>query len=204
MLIVSSDEFFRKREKEMKKEQFKQLKKEFGECASFAIWQSQDNVKDISMFDDENIARELNDKYIFVALNPAERSASEKVELLKNFHSDYAHQKDFKLCYALKNTRFWGSYITDLFKSFHITDSAKLNKALKERPHDVQKDKESFLKELNILSNVKVIIALGRKTERYLKKLLNNEYEIVYVRHYSYYSSKEDYKKIVLEALKNY
>ena len=97
----------------MKKEQFKQLKEKFGEYASFAIWESENNVKDISMFDDDNIAEKLNDKYIFVALNPAKRPADEKVEILKNFHSDYPYQKDFKLCHALKNTRFWGAYLNN-------------------------------------------------------------------------------------------
>ena len=165
----------------MKKEQFRQLRDQFGEYSSFAFWKSENNVGDISMFNDENILEELNDRYIFVALNPAERPASTKIKAFKNFHSDYSHQKDFKLCYALKNTRFWGSYITDLFKSFHITDSAKLSKALKERPQDVQKDKESLLKELRILSHVKTIFALGRKTEKYLKKLMGDDYEIVYI-----------------------
>ena len=72
--------FFRKREK-IKKEQFKQLKEKFGEYVSFAIWESENNVKDISMFDDDNITEKLNDKYIFVALNPAKRPADEKVDI---------------------------------------------------------------------------------------------------------------------------
>lgn len=187
----------------MTKEQFKMLKEKFGDYASFMIWKDEKHVNDISMFDDDNIAEKLNTKFVFVALNPAGSKATneEVAPAFKNFHSDYAYQKDFKLCYAAKDTKYWGSYITDLFKSFHLTDSSKLNKELKDRPEDVEKDIEALREELAIINKDAILIALGRKTEHYLKKLFKDEYEIRYVMHYSYRSHMKDYKKVFLDTL---
>ena len=75
---------------------------------------------------------------------------------------------------------------------------------LKQRPQDVEKDKESLKEEIKILTNNKkevVLIALGRTTEKYLRKLFKNEIKITYLRHYSFWGSKEDYRNLVEKTL---
>ena len=179
-------------------EQFNQLKNEYGDVASFAVWSSWHYVGDTSMFDSDTIIKLLNNRFIFVALNPAERPPTDKqVPKFKNFHSDYSYQKDYKLAFALQNTKFYGAYITDLFKSFRITKSELLSKELKARPADVQKDVEKLCDEINILNPDAVLIALGRKVEKYLKKLFRDRYTIIYLKHYSFYCSKEKYRELV-------
>ena len=110
-------------------EQYEELKK-YGYYSSFTIWKDWKNISDLSIFDNDNINELLNDRYVFVALNPAEHPNNES-RLFQNFHSSYKHQRDFKLCYALNGTKYYGSYITDIFKSFVVTDSKKLPSKIK-------------------------------------------------------------------------
>ena len=197
------------------KEQFTELKKSFGKDSSFAIWESEKNVSDLSIFDDYNIEKKLNDSFVFVALNPANRDKevtknkdSKIMKDFENFHSNYKHQKDSKLCYALQNTKYWGSYITDFYKQIRETYSDRLKEQLFKAPDKVEKSKEILKEEINILSKNNphiVLIALGRETERQLKKLFEKQFKIVYMTHYSYhwhgYSDKKIYKERVLAQL---
>ncbi len=193
------------------KEQFLELKKNYGVFSSFAIWESVDNVSDISMFGNDEILKEINNDFIFVALNPADHNKGKKriVRDFENFHSSYSRQNDYKLCYALQNTKFWGSYITDLFKSFTETNSKALTQKLKSNPLDVEKDIKALEKEIEILTNGKkeiTLVALSRDVEGYLKKLFKNKYKIVYATHYAHRHDgcydKDKYRARVLEQLK--
>ena len=192
------------------KEQFLQLKEKFGFYSSFAIWKSPKDVSDVSMFESDNVLMTINNDYIFVALNPASNQQNEDKEItaFRNFHSKDSRQKDFKLCFALQNTKFWGSYITDLFKSFPETNSQLLKKQLKENPDKVESDINKLKQEIEILTNNKkdaTLIALSRDTENYLKKYLGNKYRIAYVTHYAHRydgcSNVEIYRDKVLEQL---
>ena len=187
----------------MNKKQFETIKNRFGKYSSFAIWKSDDCVYDISFFDDDNVLKQINTKYVFIALNPAEHPKNKQIRPFSNFHSDYSYQKDFKLCYALHNTKFWGSYITDLFKSFELTDSSELTRELKKRPDDIEKDKNALREELSMFDKDVILIALSRKTEKYLHRLFGNEYKIVYAIHYASYSSKEEYKERLIRMLED-
>lgn len=186
----------------MKNEQFKALTK-FGYYSSFAYWKSWNCVGDISFLIESN-AVDFKTDYVFVALNPAEHPNVNSV-LFKNFHSDYAKQNDFKLCYALSGTKFWGSYITDLFKSFVLTRSEKLGDMLKKNPNLVEKDIKSLRYELEILGDKSILIAIGGDAERYLKKFFPDR-KIVRITHYAdnYHknsASKEKYRELILGQL---
>lgn len=180
------------------KEKYELLKK-YGYYSSFAIWSSWKNISDISMFDNDDIINSLNDKYIFVALNPAEHPKND-VKLFQNFHSGYRYQKDYKLCFALEGTKYWGSYITDIFKSFRLTKSSELNKMIMKSPELLKKDIDVFYEELSVLDKDVTIIAIGKKTYKYLKKYVK-DYKIKSITHYSVYSSKENYKEKILSEL---
>ncbi len=189
------------------KTQFEKLRNNYGVYASFAVWDSWENVSDFSMFSNDEILDKLNNDYVFVALNPAKRpeSINQDMTTFENFHSGYSYQKDYKLCYALRGTKFWGSYITDLYKSFRECYSPNLKQMLKNEPANAENDKRMLKEEIRILTENKgkkdvVLLALGRETEKYLKKMFKigkgkYEYRIVYIEHYSNYCSKETYRE---------
>lgn len=191
------------------KEQFLELKKNYGVFSSFAIWESADNVSDISMFETDEVLEEINDKYVFIALNPANHNNDDiETTPFRNFHSKDSRQKDFKLCYAIAGTKVWGSYITDLYKSFPETKSEVLKQKLKSDPQKVENDFKTLEKEIEILTKNKkeiTLIALSRYVEKQLKKCFKDKYKIAYVTHYSYrYGGCSDaniYKERVLKQL---
>ncbi len=102
----------------IKPETYNQIKKKYGKSASWAVWAEEgrtpkSNISDLSIFNDSRILKILNPNYVFVGLNPSVQDTDN--ETWRNFHSvDNKKQHDYKLRYALKNTKFWGAYITDV------------------------------------------------------------------------------------------
>ena len=110
-----------------------------------------------------------------------------------NFHStDNRRQNDYKLRYALKNTKFWGAYITDL-NGIKETNSNKVSVSAA--------DVCSFKEEIALLGTKPVLIALGNKVYNALMKYLSEEYTIVKIKHFSCYISKEAYREAILKGL---
>ncbi len=158
----------------------------------------------MSVFDDENICDILNDKYVFVALNGSSTHGKQEDRPWKNFHSSYRYQHDYKLRYALVNTKFWGSYITDIIKEFPEVDSAKVISHLKKNPKDIEKNINLFEDELNILSDEKpILIAIGNDAYNIINNSLSDKYRIYKIKHYSYQIGKENYRKEVLSILES-
>ena len=198
----------------MEKTKFELLKEKYGNFSSFAIWPNEKSVDDLTIFEDSKTLERLNEDFIIVALNPAKgkRPEEEKPVKLKNFHSDYYLQKDYKLCHALIGTVLWGSYLTDLFKSFRTSDSEELRLMLKdpERSNDLKKDIESFLDEIKIINENATLVAIGSETYRQLKNLaktLNLKNRIIkiihYAHHYNGMHDPEIYRKSVLAVIEN-
>ncbi len=177
---------------------YNQIKCEYGKSASWAVWAEEwntpkSNIGDLSIFDDLEIYKRLNPNYVFVGLNPSVQDTSE--EIWHNFHStDTKRQNDYKLRYAIKNTKFWGAYITDL-NGVKETDSNKVSVSA----DDVQ----AFTQEIALLGIKPVLIALGDKVYNALVKYLSGEYTIVKIKHFSCYISKEAYRESVLKELAN-
>lgn len=66
----------------------------------------------------------LNPNIILVGLN-----ISEKIDrVFGNFHQDKTKAQDYKTRYALQDIMFWGSYMTDIIKSFKEKNSINLIK----------------------------------------------------------------------------
>ena len=86
-----------------------------------------------------NQKNKLNDKYVFVALNWAGTHGVQEDKPWKNFHSSYPYQNDFKLRYALMDTPFWGSYITDIIKEFPELSSKKVVSHFNNNPNEIKK-----------------------------------------------------------------
>lgn len=176
--------------------------REFEDWSSWAIWAPagatvKSNTEITSIFDDENLLSKLNDKYIFVGLN-ASRQVNNP---WSNFHSQHRGQNDYKLRFAFQGTRFWGSYLTDVFKGNEMVEKNS-NKFLRSVTDEMVYDAIQVLeKEIAILRNP-TIIAFGDDVFRILSKNLD-EIDILKIRHYSSFISKENYRKEVLDALIN-
>lgn len=180
------------------------LKEKYSRCSSWAIWRDAgekpaSNTGDITIFNDKNICDKLNDKYVFVGLNV---SSTPEDEPWRNFHSDYRYQKDFKLRYALKDTRFWGSYITDIIKDCPLKTSSDVKKYLKNNPQKIIESVQTLKEELGMLSDKKpILIAMGNASFDILNKNLTGYDNIKKIRHYAYPCSKEKYRGYVLNKL---
>lgn len=197
------------------KNTYEQLKKEFGHLSSWAVWQEEgdtpkSNTGDMSIFDSDNLLDILNPNYVFVALNPAGTHGNDEQiskDYWVNFHSSYSGQNDFKLRYALKGTKYWGAYITDIIKTVKEVHSENVSSYLKQNPNELEINVELFEKEISILDTKPILIALGDKAYKILKKTsLKDKYTIIKIPHYSArgeFANKEDYRKEVLSILDN-
>ncbi len=149
----------------------------------------------------------LDTGFVFVGLNKSSTHGDQTeggTLAWRNFHSSYSHQHDFKLRYALTNTKYWGSYITDLIKLYWEVDSSKAKKLLSHHPEIVSKNVFYLEEEISHLQANPVLVAIGAETYKLLHKHLGNKYRIAQIRHYSYYISKEKYREEVLEILDRY
>lgn len=193
---------------------YNKLKEEYGHVSSWTVWGKPtsgitSNIPDMTVFEDKNICNKLNDKYVFVGLNGSSTHGNLGDKAWQNFHSNYKHQRDYKLRYALTDTKFWGSYITDIIKVFNgdreeskEVNSKKFISKLRNHPEVVNENIEIFKIELSILSDKKpTLIAIGNDSYDLLKKHLN-EYNIYKIKHYSNWGGAEDYKNDVCSVLK--
>ena len=102
------------------------------------------------------------------------------------------------------NTPFWGSYITDIIKEFHESNSKKVVSYLRDHPDEIERHIHQFKEELNYLSDENpILIAVGNDSFNILNDNLSCEYKIYKIMHYSARINKEDYKKEVWKELKN-
>lgn len=191
------------------KDSYEKLKNEYGDISSWTIWElptnnAKSNTSNICFFDDNDITSKLNNKYVFVGLNASSTHGIQQTKAWINFHSSYRYQNDYKLRYALMETRFWGSYITDVIKHYPEVDSAKVMKYLKQHNDVIENNINDFKREIAILSkNKPILIAIGTDSFNILNAYLSNEYKIVKIPHYSMHISKEDYRDRVLKELSN-
>lgn len=196
------------------KSNYEYLKDTYGAYASWAVWTipeiatSKEQTEDLSMFNDKNICEKLNDKYVFVGLNASEQETT--FSKWRSFHSDDTNkQNDYKLRYALKDTKYWGGYITDIIKGLKLTKSEKVEKYIKDNPDYLQRCVQMFLDEIAHISENPVLIAMGDATYKILKKIPElKKYKIIKIMHYAYrydgYSHNPiKYRSKIEEQLKN-
>ena len=106
----------------MDKKTYELIKKKHGGYASWAIWAipevwegagSRANMNDVSFFEDDQILTKLNPNIVLVALNFSIPVKFEKP--FQNFHGG-ARARDYLIRLILKDTLFWGAYMTDIIK----------------------------------------------------------------------------------------
>lgn len=194
------------------KKTYETLKNEYGAVASWAIWApegatAKSNVGSLEPFKNDAITDILGTDFVFVGYNCAAHPDSVIGDFAwHNYHSDYAAGNDYKLRYAFKGTRYWGSYMTDIIKYLPETNSANVDAYLRKNPDVVKKNVEDFKREISILSPEKlpILVAFGGKTYALLNKYLGKEYTVVSIQHFSFTIGKEEYRKQTLEVLDRY
>jgi len=189
-------------------ERFSLIKEKYGNCASWAVWASEganatSNISDLSIFDSEEILETLNPNVIVVGLNISRDDLKDKLPFA-NFHSDYPKAKEYKLRRVLKDTSWWGAYLTDVIKDFPEIYSGNVLKALNDDPEIEINNIKIFLQEIKDLGSINpTIVALGWDAYRILKKHLLQEYNVTQITHFSATNiTLEDYKQEVLERSK--
>jgi len=184
------------------REKFYFIKKKYSHFASWAIWAHEDekpksNMGDLTVLDpeiNENLLSELNPKVVLVALN---FSKNVKHEPWGNFHYNKGSATDFKTRYALRDSPFWGGYMTDILKDYPEMESGKVVQYLKFHPEFEKKNIEFFRQELkDIGAENPKLIAFGNDVHDILKRNLP-EFKIVKITHYAHQISKEKYREQV-------
>jgi hypothetical protein len=185
------------------RENYEYIKDKYGHMSSWAIWSKQNGksksgMDDISFFYNPSqiILNTLNPNIILVGLNISERID----RVFGNFHPNTSKAQDYKTRYAVKDTMFWGAYMTDIIKSFEEKISGNLMKYLSKNKQFEKENIEKFEQELIDIGSINpIIIALGNDSYKILKRHFKN-YKIFKVSHYSAYITKEklrlDFEKI--------
>ena len=153
--------------------------------------------------DEEKLLASLNGDYIFVGLNPAAHEYTPHVIVpWENFHSsNIKRSQDYKLRYALRGTKYWGAFITDIYPEIVDTDSAS---AMKKATKTATKESiNNVLRIREILGGTATIVALGTKAHAVLKKHLPKDVELKKIMHFSAYVNIEDYRSKVLIQLED-
>ena len=187
------------------REKFDSIKKKYSRVASWAIWAHEDeepksNMGDLTVLDPEinkNLLSELNPNVVLVGLNFSEDVDHKPFE---NFHAGGKFQ-DYKTRYALRDSPYWGGYMTDIIKNQPEKNSDELVKYLKTHPDEVQSNVESFRQELRDIGAKKPrLVAFGNDVYDILKRNLP-EFEIVKIPHYAHFISKEKYREEVKQSV---
>lgn len=185
---------------------FNFIKEKYGHHASWAVWKEEgerpkDNVGNLEIFEVANnkqILNVLKPHIVFVGLN-----ISRKIEYpLGNFHDSKSQSMDFKIRYALKDSPYWGGYMTDIIKDFEQKASGKMMQYLRINKSFEKDNIQKFLEELSDLKvKNSVIIAFGNDAYSILNRSLKNEFIIKKIPHYGSYESKEIYRRKVQSIL---
>lgn len=185
------------------------MKEKYSHVGSWTIWKDagatpKSNTNDMNWINDPELLSKINTGFVFVGLNWSSTHGDQSdggTIPWANFHSGYSGQNDYKLRYALKGTRYWGSYITDIIKLYAEVDSGKVKSYLRQHPEVVRQNIIDFEEEISWLGDKPVLVALGGESYRILKENLGHKYQVVQIKHYSFTIGKEKYRDEVLEIL---
>lgn len=174
-------------------QKYLEIKEKYGKHASWAIWSDGDgssiksNMDDVSFFDDKGIYKKLNPNIIMVGLNI---SATFDTKPFQNFHGKIGGA--YKLRYATKDTPYWGAYLTDIIKDFPEAESNKAMSFLRKNPKIIDQNIDSFLQEIDdIGSENPKIFAFGNDVYNILDSILNKNFTLYKLFHYTYTGSKK-------------
>ena len=191
------------------------MKKKYGDVGSWAVWCPQTDKKapksNMGNMDwtkgEDGLCSVLNPEFVFVGLNLSDSHGkySDANTPWVNFHSGNPHGNSFKLRFALKDTSFWGAYMTDLIKGVKETDSKKVVSKLKKDSALLERNMKEFEREISHLGGKPVLVALGKAVGKFLKPLeLEGKYVVKELPHYSSRINKEEYRAEVSKTIGKY
>ena len=175
---------------------FTEIRERFSHFASWAVWADEgvnpkDNIDDLSVLNPDvnpNLLKILHGNAILLGLN-----ISRRIErLLGNFHDPRPMATDFKIRYALKDTSYWGSYMTDIIKAFEEKASGKMMSFLRTNKDFERENIRKLREEIEFLRfSQPTLVAFGKDAEKIAERNLSKEFKIVGIPHYANYISKE-------------
>lgn len=187
-------------------EKYCEIRERFGHFASWAVWAEEGerpkgNIDDLTVLDPQQnpvLLETVHGRSIFLGLN-----ISRRIERpFGNFHDPRPMATDFKIRSALKGTRYWGSYMTDIIKDFEERASGKMMSVLRSNRDFERENIQRLREEIEVLgSSSPVLITFGRDAEVIAKRNLGDEFEVIRIPHYASYISKEDYRLQVCSIL---
>jgi len=185
---------------------YSEIRERFGHFASWAIWAEEgvnpkDNIGDLSVLNPDvnaGLLKMLHGNFILLGLN-----ISRRIERpLGNFHDLRSMSTDFKIRYALKGTRFWGSYMTDIIKDFEEKASGRMMNFLKQNEAFERENIQKLREEIEVLGfSNPILIAFGKDAKKIANRNLSKEFQIIGIPHYANYISKEKYREQVCAEL---
>ena len=187
-------------------ETFIEIRKRFAHFASWSVWAGdgknpKDNIGDLSVLNPDvnsTLLETLHGKSILLGLNIS-RSIDRP---FGNFHDPRPMATDFKIRYALKDTSYWGSYMTDIIKDFEEKASGKMMSFLRSNKDFEQENIQKLREEIKVLGYTNpVLVTFGKDAETIAKRNLGREFSIVSIPHYANYISKEEYRLKVCHSL---
>ncbi len=192
------------------RKRFDDVKAKWGAYSSWAVWKRiypgdapKKDMGDLSILDpDKNpsLLESLNPNIVLLGLNAASRAIAS--EPWVNFHDSRSVANDFKIRFALEETPYWGSYMTDVLVGLHETDSAKVNSWIKRNPVGVGEQIARLESELVDVGAIDpLVVAFGGVAYDVLRLHLGKVYRIVKVTHYAHQVGKEKYRDEVLRVL---
>lgn len=186
---------------------YERVRKDYGYCASWAVWANSDgrpksNIGDLTVFDERTfpILNIVKPEFILVGLNLS--GDIDGSPPFSNFHSMKSSAQDYKLRHALQNTPLWGAYLTDAIKNFPELSSSKVVLHLKQNPDLAKENIASLKREIGEIGGPEpVVFALGRAAYELLTEYLGRKLRIVKLPHYSQYIAKEKYRCMIFKIL---
>lgn len=187
-------------------DKFEAIRAKYGHYASWAIWANEEtkpkeNIGDLSVFDIDNnptILDQANPSKILVGLNISRQIQTP----FANFHDPRPQAMDFKIRHALRNSPFWGAYMTDIIKDFEQKISGKMMSYLRANRSFEEDNIQLFREELRFIgSNNPQLVAFGNESHAILSRHFMKEFVITKIPHYSNYTAKEKYREEVKAIL---
>jgi len=188
-------------------ERFDRIKQKYWSVASWAIWAdagvtAKSNVGDLRVLDPDfnpQLLQVLKPNVVFVGLNISRHLITKP---FANFHDERPQSTDFKIRFALKETPFWGGYMTDIVKDYEEKASGKLTTYLRQHPDFEHEHVRLFLNELSEVTDVEpTLIAFGNAVHAILARNVGRTHRILKVRHYAAYMSQALYRADVQQRI---
>ncbi|HET6384331.1 MAG TPA: hypothetical protein VFJ58_13135 [Armatimonadota bacterium] len=185
---------------------FDLIRERRGSCASWAVWEAagarpKSNVGDLGGLDPDlnaQLLSTLHDESAMVGLNisrPLQRP-------FRNFHDPRPRAQDFKIRHAFRQTKWWGSYMTDFIKNVEALRSSELQALL--TPDIIARNVASFASELQDLGSAPpILLVFGTHAHCLIDRHVPRaSYRwLIKLTHYSHYIVSDDYPSAVLKEI---